>query len=52
GLGLAIVKHALSHHGSRLTITSEPHKETCFSFILPTRLIVGPQLPDNAAHKS
>ena len=40
GLGLAIVKHALSHHGSRLEITSEQNKETCFSFQLPPRLIV------------
>jgi two-component system phosphate regulon sensor histidine kinase PhoR len=51
GLGLAIVKHALSHHGARLNITSQPHQETCFSFILPTRLIVSPSLPDNAARK-
>ncbi|URQ61749.1 phosphate regulon sensor histidine kinase PhoR [Pantoea alhagi] len=51
GLGLAIVKHALSHHGARLTITSQPHKGTCFSFILPTRLIVSQHLPDNAARK-
>jgi len=40
GLGLAIVKHALSHHNTRLEITSEPNKETCFSFQLPPRLIV------------
>ncbi|QHM70106.1 phosphate regulon sensor histidine kinase PhoR [Mixta intestinalis] len=51
GLGLAIVKHALSHHGSRLNITSEPHQETCFSFILPPRLIVSQPLPDNATPK-
>lgn len=35
GLGLAIVKHALSHHGSRLQISSEPNVSTNFSFILP-----------------
>ena len=40
GLGLAIVKHALSHHNARLEITSQPHQETCFSFLLPSRLIV------------
>ena len=40
GLGLAIVKHALSHHTARLEITSIPHQETCFSFVLPPRLIV------------
>ncbi|PKH21309.1 two-component system sensor histidine kinase PhoR [Enterobacterales bacterium CwR94] len=40
GLGLAIVKHAVSHHGSRLEITSEPNKATRFTFTLPPRLIV------------
>ncbi|AXF78624.1 phosphate regulon sensor histidine kinase PhoR [Erwinia tracheiphila] len=37
GLGLAIVKYALSHHGVRLNITSQPGKETCFSFTLPLK---------------
>ncbi|MBQ4891225.1 phosphate regulon sensor histidine kinase PhoR [Shewanella sp. UCD-FRSSP16_17] len=40
GLGLAIVKHALSHHYSELTITSELDKGSCFSFIIPTNLVV------------
>ena len=52
GLGLAIVKHALSHHGTRLNIISQPQQETCFSFILPTRLIISQPLPDNAVRKS
>ena len=39
GLGLAIVKHALNHHDSRLDIESQPGKGTCFSFLLPERLI-------------
>ncbi|MCX8957715.1 phosphate regulon sensor histidine kinase PhoR [Erwinia psidii] len=49
GLGLAIVKHALSHHGARLEIRSQPGKETCFSFTLPPRLIVSEPLSDSAA---
>ncbi|MEM6050462.1 phosphate regulon sensor histidine kinase PhoR [Erwinia sp. P7711] len=48
GLGLAIVKHALSHHNARLDITSEPGVATCFSFILPPRLIVSRELAQNA----
>ncbi|MBS0893713.1 phosphate regulon sensor histidine kinase PhoR [Tatumella sp. JGM130] len=40
GLGLAIVKHALGHHGTRLSITSDPGRCTCFSFSLPARLVV------------
>jgi len=39
GLGLAIVKHAVNHHDSRLDIESEPGVRTCFSFLLPERLI-------------
>lgn len=39
GLGLAIVKHAVNHHDSKLEIHSEPGKSTCFSFLLPERLI-------------
>lgn len=39
GLGLAIVKHALSHHDSELLIESEVGKGSCFSFILPRKLI-------------
>ncbi|MDU1950754.1 phosphate regulon sensor histidine kinase PhoR [Atlantibacter hermannii] len=42
GLGLAIVKHALSHHDARLEIDSQPGKGTCFSFVLPERLIANP----------
>ncbi|EMH4164164.1 phosphate regulon sensor histidine kinase PhoR [Pluralibacter gergoviae] len=41
GLGLAIVKHAVTHHGSHLQIESVPGSRTCFSFLLPERLIVG-----------
>lgn len=40
GLGLAIVKHALSHHDSHLNIASEVGSGSCFSFILPQRLVV------------
>lgn len=40
GLGLAIVKHALSHHDSELMIESEVGKGSCFSFILPNKLVV------------
>jgi len=50
GLGLAIVKHALSHHNARLEITSIPDKETCFTFTLPSRLIVSAGLQENAVH--
>ncbi|HAK35586.1 MAG TPA: two-component system sensor histidine kinase PhoR, partial [Pantoea sp.] len=47
---LAIVKHALSHHNARLEITSIPDKETCFTFTLPSRLIVSAGLQENAVH--
>ncbi|EKO3672747.1 phosphate regulon sensor histidine kinase PhoR [Vibrio metschnikovii] len=40
GLGLAIVKHALSHHDSHLDIRSEVGVGSCFSFVLPKRLVV------------
>ncbi|MHA2940057.1 phosphate regulon sensor histidine kinase PhoR [Vibrio sp. RC27] len=40
GLGLAIVKHALSHHDSHLDIASEVGCGSCFSFVLPSRLVV------------
>ena len=40
GLGLAIVKHAVSHHDSRLEISSEPG-HTRFSFLLAERLLAG-----------
>ncbi|MGB2080063.1 MAG: phosphate regulon sensor histidine kinase PhoR [Vibrio sp.] len=40
GLGLAIVKHALSHHDSELMIESEVGQGSCFSFILPKKLVV------------
>ncbi|WP_089123517.1 phosphate regulon sensor histidine kinase PhoR [Vibrio algivorus] len=39
GLGLAIAKHALSHHESYLEITSEVDKGSCFSFVLPKKLV-------------
>lgn len=39
GLGLAIVKHALNHHHSELTITSEVGKGSTFSFVIPLHLI-------------
>ncbi|WP_028774636.1 phosphate regulon sensor histidine kinase PhoR [Shewanella waksmanii] len=40
GLGLAITKHALSHHQSELQINSQVGKGSCFSFIIPNRLLV------------
>ncbi|WP_070962521.1 phosphate regulon sensor histidine kinase PhoR [Vibrio sonorensis] len=40
GLGLAIVKHALTHHDSHLDIHSEIGEGSCFSFVLPQRLVV------------
>lgn len=40
GLGLTIVKHALSHHDSHLDIRSEVGVGSCFSFVLPKRLVV------------
>jgi len=40
GLGLAIVKHALNHHDSRLDIQSQVGQGSCFSFVIPKRLIV------------
>lgn len=39
GLGLAIAKHALSHHESYLEISSEVGKGSCFSFVLPKKLV-------------
>ncbi|MFV0576951.1 MAG: phosphate regulon sensor histidine kinase PhoR [Vibrio sp.] len=39
GLGLAITKHALSHHESYLDIESEVGKGSCFSFVLPKKLV-------------
>ena len=39
GLGLAITKHALSHHESYLEIKSEVGLGSCFSFVLPKKLI-------------
>ncbi|MGB0893995.1 MAG: phosphate regulon sensor histidine kinase PhoR [Parashewanella sp.] len=39
GLGLAIVKHALSHHHSELSVTSELGKGSCFSFVIPMHLV-------------
>ncbi len=35
GLGLAIVKRILDLHGSRITVSSTPHKGTRFEFNLP-----------------
>jgi two-component system phosphate regulon sensor histidine kinase PhoR len=40
GLGLAIVKHALNHHDSRLDISSQLGRGSCFSFTLPKNLVV------------
>jgi len=39
GLGLSIVKHVLSHHNSRLDITSALGEGSQFSFVLDTELI-------------
>jgi two-component system phosphate regulon sensor histidine kinase PhoR len=41
GLGLAIVKHALTHHDAHLEIQSVVGVGSRFSFVLPSRLIVG-----------
>lgn len=40
GLGLSIVKHALSHHQSKLEITSEVGVGSCFSFQFPKELVI------------
>ena len=40
GLGLAIVKPALSHHDALLEVQSRPGKGSCFSFVIPARLVV------------
>lgn len=40
GLGLAIVKHALSHHDSQLEVQSQLGGGSCFSFVIPARLVV------------
>ncbi len=40
GLGLSIVKHALSHHGTKLRILSEPNQKTEFSFTINKSLII------------
>ena len=43
GLGLAIAKHALAHHDSQLSISSQLGEGSCFSFILPAhRLLAKP----------
>lgn len=39
GLGLAIAKHALSHHESYLDIQSKVGEGSCFSFVLPKKLV-------------
>ncbi|HHR6130627.1 TPA: phosphate regulon sensor histidine kinase PhoR [Providencia alcalifaciens] len=40
GLGLAIVKHAVQHHSSQLSVTSQVGKGSEFSFTLPPVFIV------------
>lgn len=52
GLGLAIVKHALNPHGSKLVITSSPGNATCFSFLLPWRLVKPPVEPETTGSAS
>lgn len=42
GLGLAIVKHALSHHNTKLEISSKLGEGARFMFTLPKRLVVVP----------
>ncbi len=37
GLGLAIVRKILDLHGSRITVSSQVEKGTCFQFDLPTK---------------
>lgn len=44
GLGLSIVKHALSHHQSKLEITSEVGVGSCFSFKFPKELVIDNKL--------
>ncbi|WP_319783630.1 phosphate regulon sensor histidine kinase PhoR [Oceanisphaera sp. IT1-181] len=44
GLGLAIVKHALAHHDSRLEISSQLGKGSCFSFTLPEHRVLEKKL--------
>lgn len=39
GLGLSIVKHALSHHQSKLEISSKVGEGSCFSFRFPRDLV-------------
>ncbi|HDR1868423.1 TPA: phosphate regulon sensor histidine kinase PhoR [Pasteurella multocida] len=39
GLGLAIVKHALEHHHAQLEIESKEGEGSCFSFIIPKKLL-------------
>jgi two-component system phosphate regulon sensor histidine kinase PhoR len=43
GLGLAITKHVLTRHDSKLNITSEVGKGSCFSFCFSIDKIVEPQ---------
>ncbi|MCF6354153.1 MAG: phosphate regulon sensor histidine kinase PhoR [Candidatus Polarisedimenticolaceae bacterium] len=40
GLGLAIVKHILQHHGSKLEISSQEGKGSCFSCRFPESRVV------------
>ncbi|NTS77645.1 phosphate regulon sensor histidine kinase PhoR [Catenovulum sp. SM1970] len=40
GLGLSIVKHVLNHHKSQLIVESQQEQGSCFSFTLPTDMVV------------
>ncbi|MCK8120137.1 phosphate regulon sensor histidine kinase PhoR [Pseudoalteromonas sp. 2CM32C] len=52
GLGLAITKHVLTRHDSKLNITSEVGKGSCFSFCFSIDKIVEPQNKQQVLVKS
>ena len=52
GLGLAITKHVLTRHDSKLNITSEVGKGSCFSFSFSIDKIVEPQNKQQVLVKS
>ena len=52
GLGLAITKHVLTRHDSKLNITSEVGKGSCFSFCFSIDKIVEPQNKQQVLAKS
>ncbi|MFP3830553.1 ATP-binding protein, partial [Pseudomonas sp. SIMBA_021] len=52
GLGLAITKHVLTRHDSKLNITSEVGKGSCFSFCFSIDKIVEKQNKQQVLVKS